>query len=433
MLFGTSGIRGLANQDITPQLALQVGRACGALYGSVAVGRDPRTTSHLLHRAAVSGVLSTGAEVTDVGLVSTPTLSQAAGRHGAGIMVTASHNPPRYNGLKLFNPDGSGFSLRQSAQVEDHFAAPLAPWHAVGRCRRYEAAVDDHLDAIRDALPPSPSPLTVVVDCANGATGAITPYLLEQMGCRVIALNAQPDGFFPAHDPEPTPENLAQLRAVVTAARAHLGIAHDCDGDRMVAVDDRGRVIPGDALLAVLARQVDARTVVVPVNASLLIDDALPQARVERTRVGDIFVSQRLKENGGDVGGEPSGTYVFPSFSYCPDGVYAAALAVQVAAQRNLAAEIDGLPRYHTLRGSLPAARETLEAGMREVTENLAGWEHTALHTMDGVRVDSHRGWVLVRPSGTEPRVRVTVEARRREEAEALWENVMSMVKRCFA
>jgi phosphoglucosamine mutase len=433
MLFGSSGVRGLANQDITPDLALQIGRACGMLYKSIVVGHDPRMTSPLLHHALIAGAIATGATVTNVGLVSTPTLSHAAANHDIGVMVTASHNPAPYNGFKLFNHSGDGFSLQQSKEIEEALDAPLADWHSVGRCEFYESAIQTHIGAILDAMPGLQASPKVVVDCANGTTGTITPFLMEKMGCEVITLNAQPDGFFPAHNPEPTLGNLSQLQETVLASQADLGIAHDCDGDRMIAVTQNGRSIPSDALLALMARTVNEHgTIVVPVNTSRLVDDTLPNATIKRTRVGDIFISQKLKEIRGDFGGEPSGTYVFPSFSYCPDGIFAAAFLVHLTTEIDLTEEASSLPGYHTLRESLPVDKITMASGMAAVEQSLVSLDYQNFTAIDGIRIDFDNAWALVRPSGTEPKIRVTVEARRQDDARTLFEKVMSIVKRSF-
>lgn len=432
MLFGSSGIRGLANRAVTSELALQVGGACGALYGDVVVGYDPRTTSDMLHHAVIAGVLQSGGQVTDLGLVSTPTLAHAARVHAMGIMITASHNPASYNGLKLFNQDGSGFSWEQSVAVEANFNSVPTDWSEVKQSERNDHAVEDHIEAILDVFPEVSSAIKVVVDCSNGSTGTITPYLLQRMGCEVVTLNAQPDGFFSAHAPEPSKENLLQLTTVVNKYGANLGIAHDCDGDRMVGVTEDGNLIPNDSLIAIVARHTaEQGIVVVPVNASRLIDDYLPQARVERTKVGDIFVSQRLKELEGDFGAEPSGTYVFPSFSYCPDGVYAAAELVHLAASLHLLDELTSLPCYHTLRTAVPVSSEVTE-GMMGLQTELASIDHLSLTTIDGIRLDQKDAWCLVRPSGTEPKIRITVEALDTQYAKDLLQRVLHIVTRCF-
>src|SRR6266508_2798824 len=173
------------------------------------------------------------------------------------------------------------------------------------------------------------------------------------MGCEVVALNAQTDGHFPGREPEPTEENLRLLMSTVPAAKADLGIAHDGDGDRMVAVDHEGRFVGGDALLVLFAKREVRRGLVVPVDASMVLEDTLPKATIWRTRVGDVYVAAELKRRGADFGGEPSGTWIFPKTSYCPDGVYAAARLVSLVAEHPLASLVGGIPRYPVIRGAI--------------------------------------------------------------------------------
>jgi len=432
MIFGSSGIRGIANREITPELALKIGKACGTIYENIIIGNDPRTSSPMIKSAVISGALSSGAEVTDIGFASTPTLAHSARKHDIGIMVTASHNPGMYNGIKLFNPDGSGFSIKQSEEVEKNMEGKNVPWNKIKNFRSYEMAINEHMDSILKSVISPEKSIRVVVDCCNGSTGTITPYLLEKMGCSVIALNTQPDGHFPAHDPEPVEENLNQLKNAVKASNADLGIAHDCDGDRVVIVDKKGEFIPNDKMLAVLAKYTNERgKIAVPVNTSLSLDSYLPGAEIVRTRVGDIFISEKLKEIGGDFGGEPSGTYVFPSFSYCPDGVYAAAKIVSIWGEIDIEDEIKLIPEYFTVRSSLTLENDKKKV-MEKIEEAMNAFEYENMNKIDGIRIDMDDSWVLIRPSGTEPKIRVTVEANDENRAKELNDKIMEIVKRCI-
>ena len=424
--FGSSGIRGLANVDVTPELALHVGQVVGELYGTAVVGRDPRTTGPMLSAAVVAGLLSTGAEAVDAGLVSTPTLARGAKEYGCGVMVTASHNPAPYNGIKLWNPDGMAFDEGQQAEIEAALDAGKfrsAAWDRVGHVRAREDLVERHMAAILGSV--GQAKLRVVVDCGCGATTTITPFLLRRMGCDVVALHAQPDGHFPGRDPEPTEENLALLKSTVREVRADLGIAHDGDGDRMVAVDADGAFVGGDTLLALFAKEEVRRGLVVPVDASMVVDDLLPTATVWRTRVGDVYVASELKRRGADFGGEPSGTWIFPKVSLCPDGVYAAARLVAMVSEQSLASRVQGVPRYPTFRGSVAyeagrrdAVRANLDSSLRALTADVT--------TVDGWRLVFEDGWALVRLSGTEPKIRVFAESRDAATAKAIYGRVLS-------
>jgi len=424
--FGSSGIRGLANVQVTPELALHVGQIVGELYNSVVVGRDPRTTGPMLASALIGGVLSAGGDAIDAGLVATPTLARGAADYGCGVVITASHNPAPYNGIKLWNPDGMAFDERQQEEIEAALDAGryrASAWDAVGRLSTRDDLVAEHIDAILGEI--GHVKLRVVVDCACGATATITPFLLREMGCDVVAINAQPDGHFPGREPEPTEANLGLLKATVKSVGADLGIAHDGDGDRMVAVDRDGTFVGGDTLLALFAKQEVRSGLVVPVDASMVFDDLFPKAKVYRTRVGDVYVAGEVKRRGADFGGEPSGTWIFPKVTLCPDGVYAAARLVKMASEGSLAAAMRAIPRYPTIRGAFDyeaSKRAAIEAKLDGALRKLGA----DVSVVDGWRLRWEDGWALVRFSGTEPKIRVLAESRDEARAKAIYATVLS-------
>ena len=428
-LFGSSGIRGIANVDVTPELALAVGRVLGASYGATIVGRDPRLTGEMLASALIAGVLASGADATDAGMVSTPTLARGAKEYKCGVVVTASHNPAPYNGIKLWNPDGVAFDESQQEEVEaalEKKSYRHAAWNTVGTRHVRSDLEQLHKESILSIV--GNASLKVVVDCACGATSTITPALLKEMGCRVTALNAQPDGHFPGREPEPTEENLELLRRTVRATESDLGIAHDGDGDRMVAVDEKGAFVGGDKLLAVFAKREVKKAVVVPVDTSMAIDEMLPKAKVYRTKVGDVYVAQEARRRKADFGGEPSGTWMFPRVTLCPDGVYAAAHLVSLVKDRPLSELVAEVPQYPLLRGAVPfpaSERGALPARLEAAVKEVGG----RIETIDGWRVAFDDGWFLVRLSGTEPKVRVTAEARTEARAKEIYELALSKVK----
>ncbi|HYM38791.1 MAG TPA: phosphoglucosamine mutase [Thermoplasmata archaeon] len=431
--FGSSGIRGLANVEVTPQLALQVGQVVGELYRSVVVGRDPRTTGPMLSSALIAGILSAGGDAADAGLVSTPTLARGAAEYGCGIVVTASHNPAPYNGIKLWNPDGMAFDEKQQDEVEAALDAGKfrgAAWDGVGRTSVRDDLIASHMDAIREEI--GSVKLRVVVDCACGATATITPFLLREMGCEVVALNAQPDGHFPGRDPEPTEENLSLLKSTVRNVHADLGIAHDGDGDRMVGVDRDGTFLGGDTLLALFAKHEVRRALVVPVDASMVLDDLLPRATIYRTRVGDVYVAGEVKRRGAEFGGEPSGTWIFPKATLCPDGVYAAARLVKMAAEGSLESEIRAIPRYPTIRGAVPFNRMRRAQVAAKLDAALPGLG-ADVTTIDGWRLQWDDGWALIRLSGTEPKIRVLAESRNEARAKAIYAAALSSAQSAAA
>lgn len=426
-LFGSSGIRGITNKDVTVDLALQVGLALGRSKKCAVIGRDPRVAGEMIEHAIISGLVSAGCDVVRVGIVTTPTLAYAARNYDCGVMVTASHNPSEYVGIKLWNPDGMAFDSAQQEEIEDIIEKKdfvHAKWDMLGNVTTYENAVRDHMDMIKANS--SESKLKVVVDCGSGAGCTITPLLLREIGCKVITLNAQLDGHFPARNPEPNDKNLGLLKIAVKEFEADLGIAQDGDADRMMAVDENGIFVSGDEMLAIFARFECKKgsKLAVPVDTSMIVDDALPGTEVIRTRVGDVYVAEKMKEIKADFGGEPSGSWIFPRISYCPDGIYAAARLVEILQEKGLAEIRSELPEYPTLRDTIACDDSKKAKLMEEVKSKISSMGEVS--DIDGIRVQMDDGWVLVRPSGTEPKIRITAQARNNiEKLYSMAENIV--------
>lgn len=413
-LFGTSGIRRIADSGLI-ELAFKTGMATGKIYQSIVIGSDTRTSSPAMKHAFISGALAAGADCCDAGVIPTPTLALAAKSFRAGVMITASHNPPEYNGIKLWNPDGSAFDEQQQERLEEMILdsrQEAAAWKEMKQAAICGEAIENHILHISKLIPEAKG-LKVVLDCGGGAACGITPALLERMGCEVTALNCEPTGFFPRPS-EPTEANLSELIKAVRETGASLGIAHDGDADRMMAVDDNGRFIHGDKLLALFAVQEKAKEVVTTMDASMTIDEM--GLKISRTRVGDSYVSDELKR-GGDFGGEPSGAWIFPQNSLCPDGIYAAARLVNIASRHKLSELVDRIPQYPIIRGSAPS--EGLNTS--DLNKRLLALEPLSVNNLDGTRLTFKDGWVLVRASGTEPKIRITAEARTEAEARRLY------------
>jgi len=252
--------------------------------------------------------------------------------------------------------------------------------------------------------------------------------LLREMGCKVITLNAQPDGFFPARHPEPTEQNLELLIEAVRAFDADLGIAHDGDADRMMAVDRGGRYISGDEMLALFGLKEAKKSIVYPVDVSLMVSDVI-DSEIFKTRIGDVYVAEEIKRVGADFGGESSGSWIFPRVSYCPDGIYAAAKLVAIAEKEPLSDIISTFPKYNIKRGSVVYNEGTNV--MEHIEKELESLDFDKIITIDGIRLDFEDGWILVRKSGTEPKIRITAEAREEEQAEELYEKALNVIKRC--
>ena len=431
-LFGSSGVRGIVNKEMTPELAASIGLAVGSGCESVVIGMDSRTSGPMIEAAVMSGIMSTGCDVHLAGLVTTPTLAEAARKMDCGVMVTASHNPPEYAGIKLWNPDGTGFGVAQSEAIEKLISSKkfkLASWDNIGKKRLFPDAVELHSKRILSSV--SQSKLKVVVDCANGPAFNITPIVLQGMGCRVVTLNSNPDGRFPGRPPEPSDENLADLKHAVVSMKADLGIAHDGDADRMVAVDDKGVFFGGDQLLALFAKNYGKKKIVVSVDTSMAIDDYV-DARIVRTRVGDVFVSEEVKRSKAEFGGEPSGTWIFPDQTYCPDGVLAAARLVQLVGKKKLSEIRKDIPKYPILREDVSFEAEDKAKVLKSLEREMDKMKCEEMLILDGFRLQFKDGWALVRPSGTEPKIRFLAEARKDKRAKEIMTLVSGAVKRCL-
>lgn len=428
--FGSSGIRGVANTQITPELALDLGLAAGSIYPEIAIGHDPRIASEMIENAVIAGLLSSGCKVAKVGMVPTPTLALFSKHFGCGIMITASHNPAQYIGMKLFS-DGMSLDTHQQEEIENILRGKKfrrAGWENTGNLSASNDAIREHSELILKNVDMKRSGLKVVVDCGNGAASVITPYVLGKMGCNVITINSQPDGNFPGREPEPVEENLGLLKSTVKATGADLGIAHDGDADRMMAVDNNGCYVSGDKMLAFFALREARYAIAVPVDTSRVVDDMLEGIKISHTRVGDVYVAEALKRIGGDFGGEPSGAWIFPKVSFCPDGIYAAARLVEIVEKEGeLGKLLDSIPEY-TVKRSAFLCRDRTKA-MVQIIEKLK--KLGDINTMDGVRVDLDDGWILVRPSGTEPKIRITVESN--GSCEELYDLACGIVKEAIA
>ena len=429
-LFGTAGIRGDVTETVTPELAATVGRAIArtADTGPVVVGHDGRTTSEGLAAAVTAGVTSGGADVRRIGYVPTPALAYAS-RGRIGVMVTASHNPPTDNGIKLF-ADGVEYDSEAEATIAatTKQAPPPVAWDRWGQTTdqavlpAYREAVVRYVNGHVGDLKGT----TAVVDCGTGMAGLATPQVLRTLGARPVALNANVDGTFPARDSKPTPESLERTRQFVATTAADIGIAHDGDADRTVVIGPDGELVHEDTVLAVLAHQyvdwtesVDPVVVTTP-NASERVDERVEAAggRVERTALGTLHEGIERVGDGGEetavvFAGEPW-KHVHPDFGGWIDGVVSAALITGLTAAAGdigaLTADVTERP-YRKV--SLSCADAAKTAAMERIKAELPEvFPEAEVATEYGLRLSfPDQSWVLVRPSGTEPYLRVYAES----------------------
>jgi len=433
-MFGTSGIRGEVGKEVTAELAIDVGRVLASDGAErVVVGRDTRITGQFLADAVSAGARECGADVVRLGTSATPSVARGVEWYDAdaGVVVTASHNPPKDNGIKLWNPSGQAFDTRQRATVarrirnEDY---DLQSWRSIGTETSASDVKERHAKTLADRTEPLDG-LSVVVDIGNGA-GGVTADALRRLGCAVRTLDGQADGHFPGREIEPTDEATVDLGTLVGAGDADFGVAHDGDADRLMAVTDDGEYVPGDVLLALFARErADAGDrVAVPLNTSMLVDDVLDGvgASVVRTQVGDVFVAEAATADDVVFGGEPSGAWIWPEETLCPDGALAACrLAAFVSRHGSLSSSVADIGTYPTLRDSVRV--DDRESVMERVTRRLRE-RYDDVDDTDGVRIELDDGWFLIRASGTQPLVRVTAEAEDESRAEEIFQQARTVV-----
>ena len=440
--FGTSGIREVVNEKLTPELALKVGKALGTYLGggTVVVGKDTRTSGEMLKRAVISGLLSTGVDVIDIGLAPTPLTGFAIRLYGAdaGVTITASHNPPEYNGIKVWQPNGMAYTSEMENELEAILESGnfrKAPWNEIGSLRR----ADPKAEYIKKALEVVhlDNSYTVVVDSGNGAGSILSPYLQRELGNRVISLNSHPTGFF-VRELEPNAKSLSALAKTVKAMKADVGIAHDGDADRIGVVDDKGNFVEYEVMLSLMAgymlRKFGKGKIVTTVDAGFALDDYVRplDGEVIRTRVGDVAVADELARHGGVFGGEPSGTWIIPQWNLTPDGIFAGALVLEMIDRLGPLSELaKEVPRYVTLRAKIPCPNEKKAKAMELIArEALKTFDYESLIDIDGIRIENSDWWILFRPSGTEPIMRITLEAHTEEKARELMERAEKLVRK---
>ena len=388
----------------------------------------------MLDQAITAGLIESGVNVIKIGMVPTPLVGYATDKLNAdaGIMLTASHNPSRYNGIKIWNKNGMAYTSAQEAEIEKIYSDKSyisVSWDKVGKISVNEEIKGQYIDDLVDSVDIREG-LKVVIDCASGAGSEISPLVFRKAGCEVTTLNSQPDGFFPGRNPEPNAENLQNLMKTVVAVGADLGIAHDGDADRMITIDEKGNISPFDSLLALMSKEFDG-DIVTTVDAGLCMDESV-KGNVYRTPVGDVNVAEVIIEKNASFGGEPSGTWLHPDFCMCPDGILSGLrMAELVSKKGKLSDLLAEIPSYPNIREKITCSKEAKVKVMENMEEllNDAFDDIVEVNSLDGVRLTfADDSWVLVRPSGTEDYIRITLESRDSKRAESIKETCVKII-----
>ncbi|MFO8115123.1 MAG: phosphoglucosamine mutase [Halorubrum sp.] len=439
-LFGSSGIRGVALRYLTPELVLDIAKAAGTVWDAdrVAVARDTRTTGELFANAAASGLAAVGCDVDWLGVVPTPAVGNyCESAEVPAVLVTASHNPPEFNGIKLVGDDGIELAVDVLERIERRVLDDdydLADWRTAGATTAVEGAADDYVDQLLDAVDReaiADADLTVAVDPGHGAASVSSPRIYRELGCEVLTVNATPDGHFPGRDSEPVRENLESLSRLVATSDADVGIAHDGDADRGVFVDENGEFVDGDTSFAAMADACvePGDAVVSAVNVSQRLVDVCDanDADLELTPIGATNIITRtreLHEEGVNVpiAGEGNGGVFFPPYRLSRDGAYIGArfLELLAAAGEPVSEVVAPYADYHFVRRNVEYADADERDDMLSAARAYVETADAKPNTTDGYRLDYGDAWVLVRPSGTEPKIRIYAESADADRAERL-------------
>ena len=444
-LFGTNGIRGVTNKELTAEMVVKIGSAIGTFFGkkNILIGHDARTSGPMFSKALISGITATGCNTFFAGMAPTPALQFAVKNQqvDGGVIVTASHNPPEYNGIKVIWKDGIEISHEQENEIERIFFQErpvFAEWDKIGENRKLPQINEEYVQAIKRHVNVSKiaeKHFHVVVDAANSVGGLTAPILLRDLGCKITTINANIDGTFPGRLPEPRPENLQELAAIVKVLGADLGVAFDGDADRSIFVGQNGEIFWGDKTFAIIEKRFlienPRAKIVTPVSSSTLIKDIADAYNGELvlTKVGSVTVSQKMKELRALLGGEENGGVFYGPHQSVRDGAMTTALILDTMADtgEKLSALVGEQPQYFIQKGKVECPEEKKEKVLEKLIEQVKSLE---ISTIDGVKIwFGDKSAILVRPSGTESVYRLYAEAKSEERAKELVEEYTSMLK----
>jgi len=433
-IFRAYDIRGVFDRELTVEVATKLGAAFGTFLGEnkeVLVARDVRLSGEVLRNALVSGLVS-GCDVTDIGIVPTPLLYFAINRlqKDAGIMITASHNPPEWNGFKLFGREGCiyGDDMERIKQIVKKIDLKKLG-RKRGELRRHEGIIQEYMDFVQNKIEIGKK-LRIIADTTNGTCGLLVPSLFKRLGCEILTLNENPDGTFPAHLPEPKEETLAELKKEVIKNKADFGVGYDGDGDRAVFVDDEGKIIPGDLVLLVFAKDVLQKSkggkIVYELSCSMAVDEYVKKHGgipiVER--VGHTFIMDKMIAENALLGGETSSHFYFSECRGADDAIFASSKMAEILSKsgQKLSEIVGSLPRYPSIYEKNFECPDNLKFAAIEKLKSRFKDYGLKFLDIDGVKLLEEDGWVLLRPSNTEPIIRVSVEAKTEKKLKELYE-----------
>ncbi|PWT92658.1 MAG: phosphoglucosamine mutase [Blastocatellia bacterium] len=437
-----SGVRGVVGDSLTPTLLTRFAQAFGTYVGSgtIAIGRDPRTSGEMVKQAVIAGLLSSGCRVLDVGMCPVPTIQLMVRLRGAqgGLAITASHNPPEWNALKFIGPDGTFLGPGLAREMLDIYHQGEYAKVAGNEMRGVElvdGATDLHIKAILDAVGPLPTKsrrLRVVLDACNGAGSIVGPKLLKELGAEVFTINDKPDGQFP-RPAEPTPENLSDLCAAVKRHGADIGFAQDMDADRLAIVSELGHPIGEDYTLVLAASYVLSKRrgpVVANLSTSSALDFVAQRfgCPIYRTRIGEANVTECMERESAVIGGEGNGGVIYPRINFARDSLVGMALVLHMLADRTLSVSeaLAEFPRLVMIKEKLACPSHKIPEVLKMVRRIYAD---AALDLTDGVKVLLPGGWLHVRGSNTEPIIRITAEAATEDEVQLMRNSVFDSVR----
>jgi len=442
-LFGTNGVRGITGKELTPELAMKIGSSLGTMRkGQIAVGRDTRTSGRTYINAIKSGLLASGCDVIDCGILPTPALQYLVKEQfDGGAMITASHNPPEYNGIKIIEPDGTEMGDEETLKLEQLiFDEPFSPhtWNHIGHDVNAPHLIEKYITSVVNHFTGKPGTgMTVVVDPGSGPACITTPRILSQMGCNVITINCILDGTFPGRLPEPSEEGLQNLSSLVISCGAAFGIAHDGDADRAVFIDEKGQFVEENQEFAVVAQHICRQskgTIVTPVSTGQIVEMVAKRENcsITFTPVGSIYVARTMLSLIGQgerviFGGEGNGGLIFPDHQFCRDGGMSAATMVFILAStgKKLSGLVKQLPTRYIIKDKIttPHWEKILEALSIFYSQN-------PIDRTDGLKIFKDNSWALIRSSGTEPILRIIIDSEKREAGIAFHEELKHEIEK---